>query len=57
MDFNENSMFVEMNQFVEKSIERIWKLWSEQYPGLLREQYSYVKNKKHPEREIICVGV
>ena len=55
--FNENSTLVEINQFVEKSIERIRKLWSEQYLGLLREQLSYVKNKNHPERDMICVGV
>ena len=55
--FNENSTLVEINQFVEKSIERIRKLWSEQYLGLLREQLSYVKNKNHPKRDMICVGV
>ena len=55
--FNENSTLVEINQFVEKSIEQIRKLWSEQYLGLLREQLSYVKNKNHPERDMICVGV
>ena len=55
--FNENSTLVEINQFVEKSIERIRKLWSEQYLGLLREQLSYVKNKNHLERDMICVGV
>ena len=55
--FNENSTLVEINQFVEKSIEQIRKLWIEQYLGLLREQLSYVKNKNHPKRDMICVGV
>ena len=45
-----------MNQFVEKSIERFWKLWSGEYLGSLREQHSYVKNKNHPERDMICAG-
>ena len=47
--FNENSTLVEMNQFVEKSIERFWKLWSGEYLGSLREQHSYIKNKNHLE--------
>ena len=54
--FNENSTVVEMNQFVEKSIERFWKLWSGEYLGSLREQHSYAKNKNHPERDMIRVG-
>ena len=54
--FNENSTLVGMNQFLEKSIERFWKLWSGEYLGSLREQHSYVKNKNHPERDMICVG-
>ena len=54
--FNENSTVAEMNQFVEKSIERFWKLWSGEYLGSLREQHSYAKNKNHPERDMICVG-
>ena len=45
-----------MNQFVEKFIERFWKLWSGEYFGSLREQHSYVKNKNHLERDMICVS-
>ena len=45
-----------MNQFVEKSIERFWKLWSAEYLGSLCEQHSYIKNKNLLERDMICVG-
>ena len=31
-------------------------MWSGEYLGSLREQHSYVKNKNHPERDMICVG-
>ena len=45
-----------MNQFVEESIERFWKLWNEEHLGSLHERYSYVKNKNHLEKDMICVG-
>ena len=54
--FNEDSTLVEMNQFVEKPIEQLWKLWSGEYFGSLRKQHSYIKNKNHLERDAICVG-
>ena len=54
--FNENSTLVELNQFVGKPIKRLWKLWSVEYLGSLREQHSYTKNKNHLERDLICVG-
>ena len=55
--FNENSTLVELNQFVGKPIKRLWKLWSVEYLGSLREQHnSYTKNKNHLERDMICVG-
>ena len=54
--FNENGTLVEMNQFVEESIERFWKLWNEEHLGSLHERYSYVKNKNHMEKDMICVG-
>ena len=54
--FNENSTLVGTNQFLEKSIERFWKLWSKEYLGSLREQHSYVKNKNHQEKDTTCVG-
>ena len=49
-------MLVGMNQFVEKSIKQFWKLWTGECLGLSREQHSYVKNKNHLERDMICVG-
>ena len=45
-----------MNQFVEKSMEQFWKLWSREYLGSLRDQHRCVKNKNHLERDMICVG-
>ena len=54
--FNENSTLVEMNQLLEKCIERFWKLWSGEYLGSLLEQHKCVKNKNHPGRDVICVG-
>ena len=50
------STLVEMNQFVEKSIVRFWKLWIGEYLGSLREQHSYVKNKNHLKKDMICIG-
>ena len=54
--FNENSTLVGMNQFVEKSIKRFWKLWSGVYLGSLHKQHNYTKNKNHLERDMICVS-
>ena len=45
-----------MNQFIEKSMEQFWKLWSREYLGSLRDQHCCVKNKNHLERDMICVG-